>query len=407
MIQMSSGKSVERAVAPGESQPQAPAPRLAKGLLLTVALLVTATVVAAYLVGSKGGAHFASPPALDAPRVDGEHIVFSRAYRRRVGIDTAPARSGALTPLISVIGTTALNPQHTAAVGSRVAGLVRRVLRYEGDRVRRGELLAEIESSELGAAQANVMSLRAQKHSAELNAQRERDLAARNLSTAREAEVAQAKLDEYAASLKAAQQRVSALGGAASPFGVQQMLAPIDGSVLERNVSPGQSVVEHLTAFRLADLDYLWVELRVFERSVPRIREGDKVDLHPFSDPTATIDGRVAHVGAQIDPGTRTADVRVEVDNRARKLRAGEAVKAELHATGEAQGQVMLVPASAITYIDGKASVFVADGPLAVRRVAVELGDSDGQNQQLLAGVKTGEVVVTSGVFDLKSELFR
>jgi cobalt-zinc-cadmium efflux system membrane fusion protein len=181
----------------------------------------------------------------------------------------------------------------------------------------------------------------------------------------------------------------------------------MDGTVLERNVAPGQSVLEHLTAFRIANLDHLWVELRVFERSVRRIRQGDAVELQPFGNTADIISGRVAHVGALIDPATRSADVRVEVENRDRKLRAGEAVKAIIRASGEAIEGATLVPSKAITFIDGKPAVFVVDSPVSVRRVSVELGDADGTQQQVLAGLSPGQEVITTGVFDLKSELFR
>jgi cobalt-zinc-cadmium efflux system membrane fusion protein len=352
-----------------------------------------------------------SPPS-DVPRVDGRTIVLTAEHRKRLGIETAPVRLAPLIPIVKVVGTVAFDPEFVSAVGTRLKGLVRTVTRFEGDVVKKGELLAEIDSPELGSAQASVSMFRAQLHAAELNATREKDLAARGLTTSREVEESSATLEEFRSKLMAAVQQVSALGGApvqekAGPIGVHQLRAPLPGTVVERHVSAGQSVEGHLTAFRVADLDHLWVELAVFERSIPGIRRGDRVDLHPLSEADVAITGQVAHVGDQIDPATRTATVRVEVDNRERRLRPGQAVTAKIQASGAAETNVALVPHGAITFVDGKPTVFVAETPLRFVSTPVELGEGDTDDRQVVSGLKAGDAVATEGVFALKSELFR
>jgi cobalt-zinc-cadmium efflux system membrane fusion protein len=269
-----------------------------------------------------------------------------------------------------------------------------------------------IVSPVLGSAQASVLMFRAQLKAAELNAKREKDLASRGLTTSREVEESSATLEEFRSKLMAAVQQVSALGGApvqenGGVLGVHQLRAPLAGTVVERHVSAGQSVEGHLTAFRVADLDHLWVELAVFERNLMGIRRGDRVDLHPLSDGAETIEGQVAHVGEQIDPATRTATVRVEVDNRERKLRPGQAVTAKIQASGAVEAKVALVPHGAITFVDGKPTVFVAQSDLRFVSTPVELGEGDANDRQVISGLNAGDSVATDGVFALKSELFR
>ncbi|RYE90417.1 MAG: efflux RND transporter periplasmic adaptor subunit, partial [Myxococcales bacterium] len=289
---------------------------------------------------------------------------------------------------------------------ARIKGFVRKVFKVEGDEVKAGDALAEIESVELGEAQSEVAVAQARRKTAEVNAQRETGLLDRQLTTAREAEEAALLLSERKAAQTAAQQRVMALGGSKSPFGVYVVRAPIDGHIVDRQLNVGQTVQGETVAFRVADLTKLWVELAVFERNIAAVREGDLVEVTPLSDSTLTIEGRVNHIERVIDEATRSAAVRVVVDNSAGKLRPGQAVQATLHTSGPTH-EVVSVPDTAVTYVDGKPTVFIAETPERVIPVTVKLGPTDGKRQAITEGVTAGQQVVMAGVFALKSELFR
>src|SRR5262249_15512032 len=149
-------------------------------------------------------------------------------------------------------------------------------------------------------------------------------------------------------------------GGEGGRFGVYVVRAPLAGTVVERTISPGQSVEGHLVAYRVANLDYLWIELAVFERNLAAIHKGDPVEVRPLADPGQGLVRTVAYVGDEIDRTTRSASVRVKVDNRPRKLRPGQSVTAGIRTSGPAR-EALLVPRSAITFVDGKPTVFVAE----------------------------------------------
>lgn len=379
----------------------------------TIALAVGGLGVVACLVAFKSNDPAETAvQAPDVPEVEGSRIVFSEAFAKRVGLKRTAVRLGPLTPVISVVGTVDLNPEHLAAVGTRVPGLVRSVRLFEGDTVKQGEVLAEIDSAELGEAQAAVVTVRAEHQAAEINARRELQLLEKQLSTAREAEVAQVELKKQEALLDAAQQRVAALGGApitagAAGLGRHAIVSPIAGTVISRHVSTGQSVGADLVAFSVADIDHLWVELSVFERNLSSIKLGDAVELSPLSDPEQRLAGRVAHIGAQINPDTRSAVVRITVDNHERKLRPGQAITAEIHASVGAAKPVLIVPNTAVTVVDGQPTVFISDTPTSVRAAPVTLGQTNGDEQQIIRGLNKGQMVVSEGIFALKSELFR
>jgi cobalt-zinc-cadmium efflux system membrane fusion protein len=352
----------------------------------------------------------ATRPA-DVPRVEGASITFSKAFAERAGLKLAPAVRAELVPLINAVGTLDFNPEHVAAVGARLRGLVTQVLKFEGDSVEPGTVLAVIESGELGEAQAAVSTLEAEKLAADRNLARERALADKKLSTAREAEVAEVEAERYDHLLGAARQKVSALiGGVGSRsrrLGSHELRSPMKGTVVARNVAPGQAIEGDVVAFRVANVEHLWVEIEVFEKNLGLLGLGDRVELSPLAAPSETFEGRLARIGAVIDTATRSAPVRVEIENKNGRLRAGQAVNATIHGSGGGARERTLVPTTALTFVDGKPTLFVASGEHRVRVASVDIGATNGAQTEVVNGVAPGEQVVAEGVFALKSELFR
>jgi len=391
-------------------EPPAPRARLRKRLVLGAAVLAVA-VGSIALLQQRGEAAPAVEAAADVPRVTGEQIRFSNTFAERAGIKLAKVRFEQLMPVVTAVGTADFNAEHVAAVGTRLRGLVSSVRKFEGDVVEAGAILARIESAELGEAQAAVSMLAAERHAAELNAEREARLAERSLTTAREVELASVEAKKVGLLLGAAQQKVTALGGSARPgaavLGAHEVRSPIAGTVVERFVAPGQFVEGQLVAFKVANLDHLWIELDVFERNLSRVAVGDKAELRLLSAGADLLQGRVAKVASRIDQETHSAKVRIEVENKDRKLRVGQAVQATIHTSGGGLAPRPIVPTSAITFVDGKPTVFVAAGPNAVRVATVQLGANDDDETEILSGLAATDEIVTDGAFALKSELFR
>jgi cobalt-zinc-cadmium efflux system membrane fusion protein len=373
--------------------------------------LVTLAAIGGLLGCSDGHASPAAE-ASDVPRLEGDVIRFSENFAKRIDLRSTEVTSAGIVPTIAVVGTVTFDPEHVARVGTRLRGLVRDVRHYEGDIVKSGELLASIDSPELGEAEAAVTSLKAELDAAKRNAARESKLAQEKLTTLKESEEATALAEKYEALFAAAQQKVTALAGSKSTtsnrnFGVHAITSPLNGTIVERHIAKGQLVEADHTAFLVANLDTLWVELAVFERSLPMIAIGDEVTLRPLGGASEGIKGKVANVGQVLNSATRSAPVRVEVDNRDRHLRPGQAVDATIRARAAATDQGPVVPPDAVTFVDGKPTVFVLDQPTAVRVTVVELGVTDGRSLHINRGLKVGERVVTNGTFELKSELFR
>ena len=317
---------------------------------------------------------------------------------------------------VQVVGTVAFHEDHFAVVGPLVAGRISRLGAGVGDLVRRGEVLAEIESAEVGQARADLVAARARSAAAEANLRRETELAEKKISSSREREVANAQAVTEQAGVRAATMRLRAIG--LSPSDIEQLdrgdaagqvpiRAPIGGTIIERRVTLGQAVERATDAFKIADTSQVWVTLDLYEKDVGRVHAGQEVEMWTDARPGESFRGHVAFIVPVIDEATRTAKVRLEVPNPNGALQAGQLVTARVLAdSARDAAEVLAIPRSAVEQLEGKTVVFVKNGDGFERR-SVIIGSSGGDRVEIRKGLVPGELVAVEGAFLLKSELLR
>lgn len=384
-----------------------PSPWKRRSPLIVGALIVVAVLGLVFGRSANNAVAVTGDTARSTPYLENGKITFSTQFAERIGFKSVQAEESLLSPSVEVTGRLTYDARLIASVGSRISGRVKSLLRIEGQEVGPGTVLAELESIELGRAQAEVLKARAQEQAATADATRERKLADAQISPIRDAEHAEATAAAAKAERIAAERAVLAMGGSVDGEpGVLQIRSPIKGRIVEASVARGQMVDPNLNAFVIADLSRLWVELDVYERDLTSVRMGDEVQVALQTRRDQKLKGRVAHIGDVVDAETHTAKVRVEIDNTSGGLRPGLAVVASIETKAPA-ATVLQVPREAVTRVDGKPVVFVALNDTSVEFRQVKLGLEDADSVAILDGVKPGEKVVTGGVFALKSEIFR
>ncbi|MBL8949135.1 MAG: efflux RND transporter periplasmic adaptor subunit [Myxococcaceae bacterium] len=378
-----------------------------RGIIIGAVALVVVGLAAFFLTrGSKADAN-AAGPGNDAPVIDGQFIRYSDAFATRAGITTEAVRVESLSPIVTVTGTMKYDPRRFAAIGARITGRVKKLHKVVGDKVKAKEPVAELESAELGRAEAAVLSARAKEKAAEADMKRERRLADAHISPERDAEASAATYEAARADRIAAERAVEALGGDLdNDIGIMTLRAPIDGRVVALEAARGQTLETSDTIYQVADLSVLWVELTVYERDISAIRVGDKVDLTPQTGAPVSITGVVEYVGDVIDPDTHAAHVRVVVPNEPQTLRPGQSVVARIATTGPATS-ALSVPKAALTRVDGKPTVFISHDKNTVEPRIVQVGAEDAERVAVLQGLKDGDQIVLKGMFALKSEIYR
>jgi membrane fusion protein, copper/silver efflux system len=179
-----------------------------------------------------------------------------------------------------------------------------------------------------------------------------------------------------------------------------KILAPADGFVIARNVSPGLKFDRGAELYRIADLSRIWILADVFESEAHYLRPGVHAQVSLTSQRT-TFPARVAEVLPQFDPITRTLKVRLEADNPGFVLRPDMFVDVELPIT---LPPTISVPVDAILDSGLQKTVFVDRGEGLFEPRQVETGWRFGNRVEVVKGLTAGERIVVSGTFLLDSE---
>ena len=311
---------------------------------------------------------------------------------------------------ITALGAVSVDQDRYAEVAPPMAGSIVALPAAVNTAVERGTPLASVRSVELGRARAALATAEARRELAAQTHERRQTLAAERIVPQREVQEAAAALRGADAEVRAARAELEALGIAgetvaadgadASVFTVR---APIAGRVLERRAVLGGWTEPSTALFTIADLSRIWVVAQVFERDAVSVRTGTTAHVTLAALPGQEFDGRVALVGRQVDPGSRTMPVRVELSNPAGVLRPGMSANVRLEIAGQ-ETRILSVPAAALQRVGDRWLVFVPHGAAEFEMRPVGRGRDLGQDVEVVSGVKAGEMVVVDGAFLLKAE---
>lgn len=356
-------------------------------------------------------------PATPAAQPEAQPVEVSLTAEamQRAGIATAALRSEVVESTSTVPATVTSNPYRETKVNSLVGGVVRRVHAELGADVPRGEVLAVVFSNELAESQTKYLSLKAMLQADHQKLTRTRKLVEIGAASQQELEEVAAIHEAHASEVAAARQRLLLLGLTAGQVDRLQdashvvsevaVTSPAGGTILARNVNPGQVVGAGQELFTVADLGTVWVIGDLYEKDFAHVRVGTPASIVVPAASGAPLRGRVAYIDPRVDPATRTAKVRVEVANRG-ALRLGMFVQMTFQlGSGERR---TLVPRAAVQSIGGRTVVYVAtedEGRFV--ETPVTLGAVIGDAVQVVAGLKPGDKVVTEGSFFLRAEAAR
>ena len=346
------------------------------------------------LFGGRGGGGEESPALVR----QGDRIFIPERspLRQRLTVQPAPAemRGG----LVIAPGIVESDPARTVTVLPPGTGRVREVEVSLGDRVRRGELLATIDSPDLAQAyDDNDKAASLAKLAAKFLAYQEQQLAI-GAASQRDLDQARSDNDQTAAEYVRTREHLRAIGGKEDARGEARLLmvrAPVSGSVTALSLAPGATINDDTQPIMtVADLSVVWVTALVAEQDLAGVSRSQDADVTVDAYPGKTLHGKVLFVSDVLEPDSRRDKTRIAFDNPDASLKPNMFATVRLH--GAAVRRVVL-PSSALLMNNDRTTVFVATAPWTFeRRVVAPLLEESSQ-VAIGSGVQPGEKVVVRG----------
>lgn len=342
----------------------------------------------------------------------GEIVTLSEREKEVVRIETAVVSYRNIKKIINAMGKIIPPNNRLCLVSYAFPARVSQIIVKNGDWVKEGSPLLILQSEEVGKSRAEFFRARADLELAQANFERQKRLYEKGAGAQKEFIAAEAELKVARASLEACEKKLHLLGF--SEEEIQQMsethqlnpvitiFSPIKGKVLDIKVVPGEMVDQSKDIMTILDPRVLWVDAEIFEKDISRVRPGQKVEISVPAYPERIFAGKISYVGDILKEETRTVTVRTEVENAELLLKPGMFASLKIHLNGDQP--VLAIPEEAVCDQRGEKFVFVPreDG-FELKKII--LGSNYDGFYEVLNGLTAGELVVTTGSFQLKSKL--
>jgi membrane fusion protein (multidrug efflux system) len=345
---------------------------------LIIAGIVAAIVTAlAYVYVSRRPELLAGPPPTGAP-VAAAPAQGRALSQQAVGVVTARVENVPLAIQIEALGTA--RASEAVDITSKIANMITAVRFEEGQRVKRGDVLVELDGAQ---ARADLAAAEAALKESESTYKRSRDLYARQA-------LSESQLEQIEATLSANQARVAAARARVADTVIR---APFGGRVGLRQVSVGSLISPGTSITTLDDTNVMKLDFAVPETFVAVLEAGLPVVATSIAYPGRSFEGKVASVDSRVDPVSRSVTVRAEIPNQDGLLKPGMFLAVRL---SREPTPALVVPESALVPERGSVFVFVVENDVAVRR-QVTVGRREPGRVELLGGVVEGDRVVVQG----------
>jgi cobalt-zinc-cadmium efflux system membrane fusion protein len=357
------------------------------------------------------------PEAAGGPST--ERVTLPAEALQATPIATVPVERRQLREEIRATAVIKPNENRLAHVSPPIPGRAIAVQAVLGDRVEPGQVLALLDSLELGEKKSAFLQARTNLEVARRNHEREAGLFTQRISSEKDYLEAKGEFERSEAAYRAAREALRLVGiadgdieritwgGTGSALSHFPILSPFRGTVIEQHVVVGELIRPEDKVYAIADLLTLWILLDIYEKDLAQVAIGKDVEVRVDAYPDARFQGKIAYLSDVLDESTRTARARVEVGNADGRLRPGMFATAIITLPGSTQRRVVVVPDAAIERVRGQPTAFVEESPGSYLVRPLTLGRQAGDMMEVQAGLQPGERVVTDGGFTLKSLLLK
>ena len=334
-------------------------------------------------------------------------VLFTVPADQLARLKVVPAETTTWMITVRTTGTVDWDADRTTQAITQVSGPISRILVDTGAIVQKGDPLLFVSSPDVAAAISTYKKARNQQEFARRTIVRTRELLDHGAAAQKDVEAAEAAFNDASTDVQNSLQTLKIFEitkpeldeaeKQGTPISTELAVrSPIAGVVVQKLISPGMLIqAGATTCFMVSDVSTVWVQGHIFDRDLPSVRPGDRVDLSNASIPDV-FHGEISYVGSMLDPTTRTTPVRIVTPNPHGLLKKDTFVEAVIHT--RTQKNILVVPVSAVlrttenepfVYIEAQAGKF--------GQRLITIGAQQNDQIEVLSGLKPGERVVSEG----------
>lgn len=313
-----------------------------------------------------------------------EAIRMSPTAMQLANVQTAIVQSGEAVKKLTLTGKVTPDERAVFSQTAHISGRIEQLnVNYTGEMVRKGQVIATLYSPDLVTAQEEL-----------LIAYQNKDIQPELLKAAKE------KLKNW----KLTNEQVNQLIESGKTMDQFPVLSDLNGVVTKIITNRGDYIKQGGTFYEVADLSKLWVLLDVHESDLAWVKKGDVVTFKVKAFPTESFTGKISFIDPIIDPKTRVAQARIEINNSKQKFKPEMLVTAAIESDLQANENSIIVPKSAVMWTGERSVVYVktsAANGLHFAMREVELGASLGDSYIIQSGLNEGAEIAVNGTFSI------
>ena len=350
--------------------------------------LATATPATPQMKGMKHG---------EMPKMDKNNVYLSERARKLAQVIVSPVERKFVPFKIRLYGTVDYDETNLAHITAWVPGRIEKLfVNFTGIEVKEGSPMVDYYSPELIVAQEElIQSLKSFRKLKNTQTSFAKDQSERNVESAR-TKLRLLGIDH---------EQINDIENSNEVKEVIQVKAPVSGIVIQKNALEGEYVKEGTEMFRIADLNEVWVQLEAYESDLPGLQLNETVNFQTDAYPGEKFTGRIIFIDPFLNEKTRTASLRLNIDNKDGRLKPGMYVTGEVISMDESGNPPLVIPATAPLITGKRAIVYVQNpdnvGEYQLREVV--LGPKVSDYYVVSSGLEKGELVVVHGNFKIDS----
>lgn len=298
-----------------------------------------------------------------------------------------------VTEGIHLTGSIEANPDKVINFVSLVNGIISNTYFSLGDVVTKGQVLAEMQSTELSSLQAELSSLKAQIEVAKVDLNAKEQMFKDGISSNRDLIEAQNNLRILESEKQKTESNLS-LYSASSTKNVFQIKAPASGIITEKNINSGLTVTdEGESLFSISNLNDVWAMANIYATDIAHVKNGMEVEIKTLSYPDEIFKGKIDVISQVLDQEAKVLKARIVLDNKDFKLKPG--MIADIIALKKTDRQEVAVPTSSIVFFNNKNYVLVYKDDCNIEAREVEILTKKNTTTYLKKGLLESEKIIT------------